>query len=344
MEHLMRQCMYRENHKRQGSPLEDSFGRRIDYLRVSVTARCNLKCIYCVPKSGVHHSHQSEILSSEEIARFVSIVKKLGLRKVRLTGGEPLLRPDIVRLVSLIKATGIRDLSLTTNGIRLSDMADDLKKAGINRVNISLDTLEPEKYRAITRGGDIRRVLEGIKKAEEVGLYPVKINVVPMPGLNDDEIQRFASLTFEKDYHIRYIEYMRGGRNEASGKIGHLKKQEIMDRVSELGRLTRLTFRGGGPSRNYRIEGARGVVGFISPVTDHFCASCNRLRLTAAGKLCPCLFSNVELDVRALLRSGASDEELDKLFQSAVAVKPAGHYLEMEKRFSGLSSMSEIGG
>jgi cyclic pyranopterin phosphate synthase len=165
-----------------------------------------------------------------------------------------------------------------------------------------------------------------------------------MPGLNDNEIQKFASLTFEKDYHIRYIEFMRMGRNEAGGKNGHLTKREIMDRVSELGRLVPLTFRGGGPSRNYRIEGARGVVGFISPVTDHFCRSCNRLRLTAEGMLRPCLFSDVELDVRALLRSGASDEELDKLFRCAVAVKPAGHFLEREKIFMGLSSMSEIGG
>lgn len=331
-------------HKKRGPPLEDSFGRSIDYLRVSVTDRCNLKCIYCVPKTGVTHINESGILSSEEIARFVSIGKRFGLRKVRLTGGEPLVRPDILRLVSSIKATGIRDLTLTTNGIRLADMAGDLKKAGVNRVNISLDTLDPEKYRAITRGGDMQRVLEGIKKAEEAGLYPVKINVVPMPGLTDDEIQKFASLTFEKDYHIRYIEFMRMGRNEASGKTGHLTKREIMDRVSDLGRLIPLTFRGGGPSRNYRIEGARGVVGFISPVTDHFCGSCNRLRLTAAGMLRPCLFSNVELDVRALMRSDASDEKLEKLFQRAVAVKPAGHSLEGETIFMGLSSMSEIGG
>jgi cyclic pyranopterin phosphate synthase len=336
--------MDRDTQMMQGAPLEDSFGRSIDYLRVSVTDRCNLKCVYCVPKTGVPHIHGSGILSSDEIARFVSIVNGFGLRKVRLTGGEPLLRPDIVRLVSLIKATGIRDLSLTTNGIRLADMAEDLKKAGINRVNVSLDTLDPDKYRAITRGGDIHRVLEGIKKAEEAGLYPVKINVVPMPGLTDDEIRKFASLTFEKDYHIRYIEFMRMGRNEAIGKAGHLTKREIMDRVSELGRLVPLTFRGGGPSRNYRIEGARGVVGFISPVTDHFCGSCNRLRLTAAGMLRPCLFSNVELDVRALLRCGASDEEVDKLFQRAVAVKPAGYSLEREEIFMGLSSMSEIGG
>jgi hypothetical protein len=163
----------------QGAPLEDSFGRRIDYLRVSVTDRCNLKCVYCVPKTGVTHIRESGILSSEEIARFVSIVIGFGLRKVRLTGGEPLLRPDIVRLVSLIKATGIRDLSLTTNGIHLADTAEDLKKAGINRVNVSLDTLDPEKYRTITRGGDIYRVLEGIKKAEEAGLYPVKIRKRP---------------------------------------------------------------------------------------------------------------------------------------------------------------------
>lgn len=328
----------------QGAPMEDSFGRTIDYLRVSVTDRCNLKCIYCVPKTGVKHIHESGILSSEEIARFVSIVNRFGLRKVRLTGGEPLLRPDIVRLVSLIKATGIRDLSLTTNGIRLADMAEDLKKAGINRVNVSMDTLDPEKYRAITRGGDIHRVLEGIRKAEEAGLYPVKINVVPMPGLTDDEIREFASLTFEKDYHIRYIEFMRMGRYEASGRTGYLTKREIMDRVSDLGRLVPLAFRGGGPSRNYRIEGARGVVGFISPVTEHFCRSCNRLRLTAAGKLRPCLFSNVELDVRTLLRSGAPDKELDKLFQRAVIVKPAGNFLDRDKIFMGPSSMAEIGG
>lgn len=344
MESILRECMYQEICKRQGSPLEDSFGRRIDYLRVSVTGRCNLKCVYCVPKAGVRHVPESGILSSGEIARFVSVVKRFGLRKVRLTGGEPLLRPDIVLLVSLIKATGIRDLSLTTNGIRLADMAKDLKKAGLNRVNISLDTLDPGKYRAITGGGDIRRVLEGIKEAEGAGLYPVKINVVPLPGITDDEIGRFASLTFDKDYHIRYIEFMRMGRNEMSDKPGHLAKREIMDRVSELGRLVPLTFRGGGPSRNYRIEGARGVVGFISPVTDHFCGSCNRLRLTSAGVLRPCLFSNVELDVGALLRSGASDKELENLLLRAVAVKPAGHFANKGKVFMGLSSMSEIGG
>lgn len=331
-------------HGERGSPLEDSFGRRVNYLRVSVTDRCNLRCVYCMPEAGVARIHESGILSSEEIARFVSVARRFGLRKVRLTGGEPLLRPDIVRLASLIKAAGIRDLSLTTNGIRLAGMAGNLKEAGVDRVNISLDTLDPETYRAITRGGDIRRVLAGIGEAEEAGLYPVKINVVPMPGLNDNEIRKFASLTFEKDYHIRFIELMRMGRNGKSGETGRLATRQVMDRLSGLGRLVPLPFRGGGPSRNYRIEGARGVVGFISPVTDHFCGTCNRLRLTAAGKLRPCLFSNVELDVRALLRRRASDEELEELLLRAVVGKPAGHFLEGEEVFTGLSSMSEIGG
>ena len=326
-------------------PLKDSFNRRIDYLRISVTDKCNLKCVYCTPSKGLKYFKETDLLTDEEIIRFISIAHRHGLRKVRITGGEPLLRKNILQLIASIKKIGIRELSLTTNGLTLSKMAQRLKSAGLDRVNISLDTLDAAKYKTIANGGDINLVWESIKEAERVDLMPVKINVVPMRGINDDEILSFASLTFEKNYHIRFIELMPANCNRLWTKDKSIPSHEIMERISMLGTFSKLKFKGIGPSRNYRIKGAAGVIGIISPISDHFCNSCNRLRLTAIGKIRPCLFSKEEIDVRTPMRSGASEDELNKLFLQAVSVKPEGHKLhENMSGNSPIKSMSKIGG
>ncbi|MDP2167787.1 MAG: GTP 3',8-cyclase MoaA [Thermodesulfovibrionales bacterium] len=325
--------------------MRDSFKRQIEYLRISVTDQCNLRCIYCMPESGLRPAKESDLLTPSEITRFVSSARRHGLRKVRLTGGEPLLRGDIVSIVSSIKRAGINDLSMTTNGVFLSGHASELRKAGLKRVNISLDTLDAGKYRLMTRGGDISRVWEAIEEAERAGLYPIKINVVPVRGINDGEVEEFASLTFERDYHIRFIELMPSRGNGIIRPKARVEKGEFIERVSRLGELTRLPFKGKGPSRNYRLKGAKGIIGFISPVSDCFCAYCNRLRLTSYGKIRPCLFSDEEIDVISPMRKGVSDSELDGLFLKAAAIKPPGHHLKgFQPGGTGLPSMSQIGG
>ncbi|MEJ2324108.1 MAG: GTP 3',8-cyclase MoaA [Nitrospirota bacterium] len=329
---------------RRPGVITDPFERRIDYLRVSVTDRCNLSCVYCSPEKKRRFIPRRELLTPGEIARFAGVALRHGLRKVRITGGEPLLRGDLREIISSIKALGVRDVSLTTNGVLLEEMAPALRRAGLDRVNVSLDTLSPSRYAEITGGGDIRRVWRGVEAAEAQGLSPVKINVVPIRGINDDEVTDFAALTMERDIHIRFIEYMPVGRSSICLKGKCVTKAELMEKVSRLGRLRKLPFRGAGPSRNYRLEGARGVLGFISPVSEHFCDHCNRLRLTAAGRVRPCLLSAVEIDIKTALRRGAKDEELEALFLRAVGVKPRGHRLAEGEPLPDLPSMSEIGG
>lgn len=325
--------------------MQDSFERQIDYLRVSITDRCNLKCIYCSPDKKHKYFKQTEILTADEIIRFVRIAHKNGLMKVRITGGEPLMRKDIISIVSGIKKIGIQDLSMTTNGIMLACKAVELKRAGLDRINISLDTLDARRYSNMTQGGNIQHVWEAVNEAERVGLDPVKINVVPIRGVNDDEILKFASLTFDKNYHIRFIELMPVGRKGIFKPDACVKKSELIERISALGELILLEFKGKGPSRNYRIKGAKGIIGFISPISDCFCDYCNRLRLTAHGRIRPCLFSDIEVDIRTPMRNGISDEELEALFYRAVTVKPSGHYFGKDSRpFSAPASMSEIGG
>jgi cyclic pyranopterin phosphate synthase len=326
-------------------PLKDSYNRQIDYIRISITDRCNLKCLYCMPAEGVDYFDERDIMTNEEILRFLRIACGHGLRKVRITGGEPLTRKNIAGLISSIKKTGVRDLSITTNGIMMSRMVEDLKRAGLDRVNISLDTMDPARYRTITKGGRIDLVWQSIKKAEETGLTPVKINVVPIRGFNDDEILSFAALTLENDYHIRFIEFMPAACNGIWAKERCVSSSEVRERISSLGRLEHIRFKGKGPSRNYRIKGAVGVIGFISPLSDHFCGYCNRLRLTADGKIRPCLFSNIKVDIKTPMRNGASDEEIDNLFHRAVQVKPERHVLNEDLRSANhMKSMSEIGG
>jgi GTP 3',8-cyclase len=319
--------------------------RVIDYLRISVIDRCNLRCVYCMPPSGVKPLDHTMLLSYEEIIRIVRIAAGNGVRKIRLTGGEPLIRKNLSYLVSSIaEIEGIEDISLTTNGQILGNMAEELAKAGLNRVNVSLDSLRPDRYREITRGGDIQATLDGMLAAEKAGLLPVKINMVPIKGLNDDEIEDFARLTLDGARHVRFIEYMPIGATSFWSEDKYIPSDLIRERVERLGRLEPVKIRRNGPARYFRFEGAPGVIGFISPMTHHFCSYCNRLRLTSDGKLRPCLFSETEIDLKSALRSGVPDEEIERLLRLSIAIKPESHELSGAKVASGRKAMSRIGG
>jgi cyclic pyranopterin phosphate synthase len=327
------------------APILDKYERVIDYLRISITDRCNLRCIYCMPSGGVRLISHRDILTYEEIIRVVRIAAVLGVKKVRLTGGEPLTRKDLPLLISSLNALpGIEDISLTTNGVLLKQQVRALAAAGLRRVNVSLDSLKPGRYREITRGGDITVVLEGIREAEDAGLAPVKINMVPIRNFNDDEIEDFARLTLTTSYNVRFIEFMPIGAREIWSKEKYLSSEEIKDRVSAIAPLAPVRLRRSGPARYYRFENAPGVVGFISPITHHFCGSCNRLRITSDGKLRPCLFSETEIDLKSALRNDAPDSEIERLLRLSVEVKPQGHAINHEKSFSHLKRMSRIGG
>ncbi|MFO0752445.1 MAG: GTP 3',8-cyclase MoaA [Thermodesulfovibrionales bacterium] len=325
--------------------IQDKYERVIDYLRISITDRCNLRCIYCMPSEGVKLIRHKDILRYEEIIRIVRVAADLGVRKVRLTGGEPLTRKDLPHLVEAVSTIeGIDDVSLTTNGLLLEKLARPLAAAGLKRVNVSLDSLRPERYREITRGGDIRDVLAGIEEAEKAGLLPVKLNMVPIRGFNDDEIEDFARMTLQKAYDVRFIEFMPIGAREIWSHEKYISTEEIRQRVEAIAPLLALKLRKAGPARYFRFGDAPGVIGFISPITHHFCGSCNRLRITSDGKLRPCLFSETEIDLKPALRGDSPDSEVGKLLRLAVEVKPEGHSIKHETSFTHLKRMSKIGG
>ena len=314
------------------SSLKDGFQRAIDYMRISITDRCNLRCIYCMPSEGIKPVEHKEILSYEEIVRILKIAVNIGVKKIRITGGEPLMRRDVAHLIALIKnIAGIKDLSLTTNGVLLEQYAEELTKAGLSRVNVSLDSFKPDRYREITRGGDIDVVLNGLKAAEKAGLVPIKINMVPIRGLNDDEIGEFAKITLKAPYQVRFIEFMPFGIKDIKWPEKYISVDEIKSIVEGLGPLTPVKIRKSGPARYFRFDGAIGVIGFISPLSNHFCGECNRLRLTADGKLRPCLFSETEIDLKPALRSGAPDDEIERLIKLSIEVKPEGHNIRIQK-------------
>lgn len=327
------------------SLIKDKYERIIDYMRISIIDRCNLRCIYCMPSEGIKPIEHKDVLGYEEIIRIVRIAAGLGVRKIRLTGGEPLIRKDLPYLVSSINTLeGIEDISLTTNGLLLKKYAHALASAGLRRVNVSLDSLRPRRYREITRGGDINNVLEGIHEAEKAGLLPIKINMVPIRGFNDDEIEEFARLTLKTTYNVRFIEFMPIGAKEIWNHEKYISTDEIKERVSKIAPLIPVKIRRSGPARYFRFEDAPGVVGFISPITHHFCNSCNRLRLTSDGKLRPCLFSETEIDLKSAMRCGSSDEEIERLLKLSIEIKPEGHSINHEKCFTHLKPMSKIGG
>lgn len=310
------------------SLLTDNYSRVIDYLRISITDKCNLRCIYCMPSDGVAPAQHTDILSYEEIIRVAKVAAGLGVRKIRLTGGEPLIRKNLSYLVSsLKKITGIEELSLTTNGLLLARHAAGLAHAGLDRVNISIDSLRPVRFREITRGGDLDIVLKGLQAAERAGLVPIKINMVPVRGMNEDEIIDFARITIDSDHHVRFIECMPTGSVSFWSPQKYITTNEIKDIIETLGPLSPVRVRKNGPSKYYRLEGAKGVIGFISALTHHFCSDCNRLRLTSDGKLRPCLFSETEIDLRSALRNGSSDQEIERLLKLSIEVKPKEHQL-----------------
>ena len=327
-------------------PYLDAFNRPISYLRVSVTDRCNLRCLYCMPPEGVPWRPHEEVLRYEEIETVVRAAASLGITKVRITGGEPLVRKGLAGLVAMIaRIPGIDDLAMTTNGTLLARYAEELKAAGLKRVNVSLDTLRPERFRRITRLGELSDTLEGIAAAKEAGLVPVKVNIVVVRGMNDDEAVDFARLTVEGDWHVRFIEVMPLGGNIAWVSDGYVSAEEMRRRIQgELGELIPAKMAvGGGPARYYRLAGAQGTIGFITPLSEHFCYQCNRLRLTADGKLRPCLLSDYEIDLRTPLRRGATIAEIKRLIVEAVRAKPERHHLSEGILPQG-RTMSEIGG
>ncbi len=325
--------------------MRDGLGRQIDYLRVSVTDRCNFRCQYCMPARGKIWFPREEILSFEEIHTLVrDVFIPLGLTRIRLTGGEPLLRQGLATLVTLLRGEpALEDLALSTNGVLLEAQAGGLAAAGIDRVNISLDTLEGERFRRITRGGNLEIVLRGVRAALEAGMHPVKINCVVVPGLNLEDVIELARLTIELPVHVRFIEFMPVGDRELFEARGTVTISDVAGRLRERFELVPVAAppAGNGPADHLAIRDAMGTLGFIHPMSRHFCDACNRLRLTANGHIKACLLTSGELDLKTPLRQGASADELRQLVQSAVAIKPDWHH--MGDRVQALT-MSQVGG
>jgi cyclic pyranopterin phosphate synthase len=314
--------------------LIDTFGRHIDYLRISITDHCNLRCSYCTPFSGRPHLPRSEILSYEEMFTVAKAAAMAGITKIRITGGEPLVRNGLAGFCRMLSGIdGLESLALTTNGVLLKDFAQPLFEAGVRRVNVSLDTLKPQRFKKLTGRNRLFQVISGIRRAEEVGFSPVKINTVVIRGVNDDEIETFANLTLKKPYHVRFIELMpTQGWSDNNHDSLYFPVDEIMRRIRRIGGAqvgpATDTF---GPARLCVLPGALGKIGFIAPLGWHFCGSCNRIRLTADGKLKSCLFSKEEIDIKGHLRAGAAMDELVDIFRRVVVRKPDSHLLNQKK-------------
>lgn len=319
--------------------MKDSFGREISYMRISVTDRCNLRCRYCMPEEGVKNLGHDKILSFENIERIVKASVELGITKYRLTGGEPLARKGIVSLVeSLAKIDGVEELAMTTNGTMLADLADALKSAGLQRVNISVDSLNYEKYEAITRGGDLDAALAGINAAMRAGLKPLKLNVVAMAGFNDDEILDFVQLTINHPVSIRFIELMPIGQAEKNCDYRYLSSEEIKNKLPGLISLGKQD----GVAELYQYPEAQGNIGFISPMSRLFCGSCDKIRLTADGKLKPCLHTDEEIDLRDILNQN-DDALLKETIKNTILRKGEKHHLNDGAKPVD-RGMSQIGG
>lgn len=319
--------------------MRDSHGRNINYLRISVTDRCNLRCIYCMPEQGIESLSHEDILRFEDTLKIVRVAASLGIKKVRYTGGEPLVMKDIDKLIyETSKQPGIDDISITTNGILLSDMASNLKKAGLKRVNISLDTLNSEKFKSITRVGNLDKVLKSIDKCLSLGLKPVKINTVLMRGFNDSEFENFLNLTREMPVEVRFIELMPIGEGI---KIYDKSKISFMEILKNHPELTEMKNEKSSTAQLYKLEGAKGKIGFISPVSCKFCSDCNKIRLTSIGTIKPCLHSKEEINLRQYLNN---EERLTNALKQAIFDKPLEHHLEEEKISRSEKMMYQIGG
>ena len=326
--------------------LRDRFGRTLTYMRVSVTDRCNLKCSYCRPDGIFSALPHREILSYEELYRFIKIGVGMGLQKIRITGGEPLIRRGIAGFMAeLSQMKGLRDLSITTNGIFLKHHLESLVSSGIKRINVSMDTLRRDRYRLITGFDGFHEAWEGIKQAEDMGVHPLKINMVVIRGVNDDEVQDMARLSIAHAYHIRFIEYMPIGLQKHSERESSLSFSEMKNTIESIGKLMPVpSSEFDGPARRYRFEDAKGEVGFISAMSDHFCRTCNRLRLTPSGYLKPCLLSDRKVDIKGPARNGATDQEIEQVFLNAVNRKPMEHLTETTQDDWVSDQMSSIGG
>jgi len=329
----------------------DKHDREINYLRISITDRCNLRCVYCMPKEGISFIGHDDILRYEEMVRIVKIAVKTGIIKVRVTGGEPLVRRGVIEfLASLNEMAGLKDISLTTNGILLEDYAEQIFDAGIKRINVSLDSLVPERYRDITRGGDLNRVIRGIRKAHQAGFSPIKINVVAIKGFNDDEILDFAKLTMDRPYQVRFIEFMPVGNSAMENSRGYFSNDEIIRRINAFSPLEAASVESDGtdgPARLYTLKGAQGKIGFISAMSHGFCSTCNRLRLTADGHLRACLLADEPTaDLKTPLRSGCTDSELEALMRDLIDRKPNSYKIQCHpgQRRKCATNMASIGG
>lgn len=330
--------------------LTDRYGRVHDYLRISVTDRCNLRCLYCMPEEGVKFEPSENLLSYDQITEVVRVGAEMGITKLRITGGEPLVRPGLAELIGQLSSIpGIRDISLTTNGVLLADQAEALRAAGLNRVNISLDTLDPARFKFIARRGDLQRVMQGIEMAAKVGFAPIKLNCVLLKGVNEDEIASFLKMATEQPLHVRFIEYMPIGHADDNWRNHYLPLTRVLEIANEIGLAVEpiSDVPGNGPSEDFRIAGGKGTFGLIHPISDQFCKRCNRLRLTADGNIKPCLYWVDELNVKPAL---GKPDELEKLYMRAMDIKPLNH--EMAEKLAGEDQsheptarrMSQIGG
>ncbi len=309
--------------------MQDLYGRAVSYLRVSVTDHCNLRCLYCLPRDGARFHDPASLLGWDELGRVVAAAVRLGVRRVRLTGGEPTTRPGLVDFVRRVAALpGVEDVALSTNGMLLAPMAPALREAGLRRVNISLDSLRADRFHELTHFGDLHAVWAGIEAALAAGLGPVKLNCVVLAGINDDELLDFAELTRERPLHVRFIELMPLGTSHPWARERLFPVARMRERLAERHALEPAEVEGGGPARYVRIPGAPGTLGFITAMTENFCSGCNRVRLTADGELQPCLGSLLAVDLRGPLRAGISDAELTRLVERGIRAKPERHLME----------------
>jgi GTP 3',8-cyclase len=324
---------------------KDAFGRAMTYLRISLTDRCNFRCVYCMPALGMKFQPKEEHLTDGELLRLIRLFARTGVNKVRLTGGEPTIRPHLVDLVRGIKSfPGITEVSMTTNALLLGRLAQDLAVAGLDRVNVSIDTLDPDRFKAMTRGGRLDLVWRGIEAADEAGLRPIKLNTVVVKGQNDEEVRDLAALTLDRDWQIRFLEIMPMEGVADVHDENLVTSEETQARLeARYGPLLPVETDPADPARLWKIPGAAGTIGFISPVSEPFCAACNRVRLTADGKLRLCLLRPDEADLRDLLRGGADDESLERAIRAAIWRKPWGHGLAEGERET-VRGMSQIGG
>ncbi len=324
--------------------LTDSLGRNINYLRLSVTDRCNMRCFYCMPKEGIFKKGHEAVLSYEELQLIAETAVGLGIEKIRITGGEPLVRAGIVAFLErLAGITGLRHLALTSNGLLLADMAADLKRAGVQRLNVSMDSLDPETFKQITRGGDLGRVLAGLDAAEKAGFPPPKINVVIMRGVNDSEIFDFVEMTRRRGNSVRFIEYMPVVREQGWQRYC-ISGDEILQRIAGRYNLEQVDKgRYAGPSRDFRIPGAQGSLGIITAVSGHFCSECNRIRVTSTGQAKGCLFSDQKTDLIPFLRP-PDREGLEQTLRNIVTTKPERHGISNDGYTHKNFTMAQVGG